>query len=55
MIYFLERQKPCNPLEYDLNLEKAAREHVLDSGPTGIFGPIGSDGSGPLKRLQNYT
>ena len=35
-------------------LEKAAKEHVDDIGPKGLFDFIGSDGSSPCDRIQRH-
>ena len=53
-IHFLEKQKPLGMIEMDENLCKAARDHAEDTGPKGITGHDGSDGSSMSDRVERY-
>lgn len=53
-IRFLRRAKPLPALELSPGLSRAARDHVADSGPRGIIGHQGSDGSNPPQRISRY-
>jgi uncharacterized protein YkwD len=52
---FLEQVEPVMALiAYSEDLHLAARDHVLDQGPTGETGHAGSDGSRPSQRIKRY-
>jgi len=34
---------------------KAAKDHILDMGPSGATGHTGTDGSSPFDRMERYT
>lgn len=42
------------PLTWSNGLTKAALDHVLDTGPKGLTGHTGSDGSTMTSRIQRY-
>jgi len=46
--------KPMNALMPSDVLSLAARDHVQDTGPKGIIGHTGSDGSSLVSRIQRY-
>ncbi|NTU58649.1 MAG: CAP domain-containing protein [Chlorobiaceae bacterium] len=50
----LKRARPVSPLSPREGLTLAARDHVLDQGPTGAIGHTGSDGSSLFTRLSRY-
>ena len=52
---FLESVEPVMELiGYSEALHLAARDHVLDQGPTGGIGHSGTDGSRPGQRMRRY-
>ncbi len=52
---FLEQVEPVMELiTYTEALHLAARDHVLDQGPTGDTGHVGTDGSRPSDRIRRY-
>lgn len=52
---FLDGVEPVMELvAYSEDLHLAARDHVLDQGPTGETGHAGTDGSGPAQRMRRY-
>lgn len=53
-IAFLQSVKPVPALSASGPLTRAARDHVMDTGPSGITGHIGTDGSHPWERLARY-
>jgi len=53
-INFLKSIKPLEPLKWDENLEKSAKEHVDDIGPKGLLQYISSDGTEPEDRICKY-
>ncbi|CAK82989.1 unnamed protein product (macronuclear) [Paramecium tetraurelia] len=53
-ISFLQNQKPLNPLTWSKGLECAARDHVKDTGPKGVTGHTGTDGSSMSDRIERY-
>ena len=50
----LERTRPLPALERSAALEKAAREHVRDIGPSGRLSHDGGDGSSPSARVRRH-
>ena len=36
-------------------MRPASRDHVLDTGPEGVTGHTGTDGSSPSDRVAKYT
>ena len=48
----LSSTRPVKPLSPSKALSSAAKAHVLDTGPKGIVGHTGSDGSSALVRIQ---
>jgi len=55
LIDFLKEAAPVGACAFNLNLMKAARDHVRDTGPTGATGHDGLDGSSPWDRIKRYT
>ncbi|CAK63551.1 unnamed protein product (macronuclear) [Paramecium tetraurelia] len=53
-IQFLQNQKPVGPLTWSKGLECAARDHVKDTGPKGVTGHTGTDGSSMSDRIERY-
>jgi uncharacterized protein YkwD len=53
-IRVLSAGRPLQPLEPSKALSLAARDHVRDTGPKGIVGHTGSDGSSLLVRTRRY-
>ena len=51
----LKRMQPIGPLTYDEALAKAARFHCEDTGPAGLIGHNGSDGTSMGDRLKKYV
>ena len=45
LIDFLNAQKPLPVMDWQQGLMPASRDHVQDTGPTGIIGHNGSNGS----------
>lgn len=45
LIEFLQIQNPLPPLEWEEELRNASRDHVLDTGPSGTKGHVGTDES----------
>jgi len=55
LIDYLKTAKPVNPLEWNPDLRKAAKDHVMDHAKGGETGHQGSDGSSPFDRMKRYT
>ena len=53
-IRFLEDQPPLDPLVSSKALYLAARDHALDTGPRGLTGHTGSDGSSHMARIERH-
>ncbi len=53
-IRFLKYAKPVGALHYSKALSRAALDHVLDQGPTGKTGHVGTDGKNFPHRIQKY-
>lgn len=53
-VRFLQAQEPLPPLSPSAGLTRAARDHVVDTGPKGWMGHFGSDGSEPADRISRY-
>lgn len=53
-IDFLEQTRPLSSLGASMGMAKGARDHVLDQGPKGETGHLGSDGSEPWDRIGRY-
>ena len=53
-IKVLSSARPVKPLLPSQSLSLAAKDHVLDTGPKGIVGHTGSDGSSPGVRIQRH-
>ncbi|CAD8171141.1 unnamed protein product [Paramecium pentaurelia] len=54
LIAFLQKQQPLQPLTYDKGLEQACIDHVNDTGPKGVCGHTGTDGSSLSDRIERY-
>ncbi|CAD8077000.1 unnamed protein product [Paramecium primaurelia] len=54
LIVFLQKQQPVQPLTYDKGLEQACIDHVKDTGPQGVTGHTGTDGSSLSDRIERY-
>jgi len=55
LIDFLKEAEPVGECAFNVNLMKAARDHVKDMGPSGATGHDGTDGSSPWDRIKRYT
>jgi uncharacterized protein YkwD len=53
-IKYLKEHSPVGALSYSKGLTLAARDHVLDQGPTGDFGHNGTDGSDSIVRSARH-
>ncbi len=53
-IRFLENASPLAPLHPSQGMSRAAKDHVADTGPGGITGHSGRDGSSPFTRMNRY-
>ena len=51
---FLRNQQPVRQMKWSDNLMKAAKDHVLDTGPSGKTGHTGNDGSNMAQRIERY-
>lgn len=47
LIDFLKSVQPVAPLEWSQEMYQASKDHVNDTGPTGVTGHTGTDGSQP--------
>ncbi|CAD8082988.1 unnamed protein product [Paramecium sonneborni] len=54
LIAFLQKQQPLHPLTYEKGLEQACIDHVNDTGPKGVTGHTGTDGSSLSDRIERY-
>ena len=50
----MQNQKALGPLTWSKGLECAARDHVKDTGPKGVTGHTGCDGSSMSDRIERY-
>ena len=55
LIDFLKVQEPLDELEWQKDLMWASKDHVDDTGPEGITGHTGTDGSSPFDRMERYV
>ena len=55
LIEFLKVQQPVPELVWSPEMRPASRDHVLDTGPEGVTGHTGTDGSSPSDRVGKYT
>lgn len=46
---------PLEPLEWDDNISKASKDHVVNMADSGATGHTGQDGSSPFQRMERYT
>ena len=53
-IAYLETARPTHPLEWRTGMAMACTDHVYDTGPLGLTGHTGSDGSKFTDRLNRY-
>lgn len=53
-IEFLKKAKPLPPMTPSEGLALAARDHANDTGPQGLTGHKGTDGSMPHERIQRH-
>jgi uncharacterized protein YkwD len=53
-LQFLRAADPLSPLRPSRGMSAAARDHVADTGPKGLIGHQGSDGSDVGQRLNRY-
>ncbi len=53
-ISFLNNISPLEPLKWDENLARSAKEHVDDIGPKGLLQYTSSDGTEPEDRICKY-
>ena len=50
----LGQQKPLGEMIVSRGMSRAAADHVKDTGPSGITGHTGQDGSTPFVRMERY-
>ena len=55
LIEYLRNVKSVDKLEWDDGVAQASRDHVEDTGMSGVLGHLGRDGSNPFDRLDRYT
>lgn len=55
LIAYLKKAEPLEPLEWDDNIAKASKDHVLNMAESGATGHTGQDGSSPFERMERYT
>ena len=48
LIDFLKNMSPLEPLEWDDNIAKASKDHVVNMADSGATGHTGKDGSSPF-------
>jgi uncharacterized protein YkwD len=53
-IRFLQNVEPIEPLIPSRGLSLAARDHMRDTGPQGVTGHAGTDGSTMSQRIERY-
>ena len=53
-IEHLNKQQPVRTLRFNEELAKAARDHVVDTGPKGLVQHESSDGTSVKERLKRY-
>lgn len=53
-IQFLRSVDPLPPLNVSQGMSRASKDHVQDTGPVGVTGHIGNDGSTVSDRLNRY-
>lgn len=54
LIDFLNKQAPLLPQVWNNSLALAARDHVVDTGPSGLTGHDGTNGSTMSSRISKY-
>ena len=55
LIQFLKDQQPMDACEWQQEMMPASRDHVLDTGPGGVRGHTGTDGTSPADRQKKYV
>ena len=53
-IEYLNKAQPCEPLKWNEELAKAAKEHTEDTGSKGLLSHEGSNGSTVKDRIQKH-
>ena len=51
----MKTASPLEPLDWDDNVAKASKDHVLNMAASGATGHTGQDGSSPFQRMERYT
>ena len=54
-IKVLQKTEPCCALKFRNELARSAQDHVEDTGPKGVTGHTGTDGSSPFQRIERYV